>query len=57
LNQHKTMVWWSYIYNQSLYTSIFPDCLKSAVLKPLCKKGDENSMTKLQAYIIINMFC
>jgi len=34
----------SYIYNYSLYTSIFPDCLKSAVVKPLCKKWDKTSM-------------
>jgi len=33
-----------YIYNRSLYTGIFPDCLQIAVVKSVYKKGDENSM-------------
>jgi hypothetical protein len=31
----------SYIYNYSLHTGIFPDCLKIAVVKPLHKKGNK----------------
>jgi len=31
----------SYIYNHSLYTSIFPGRLKIAVAKPLYEKGDK----------------
>ena len=35
----------SYIYNHPLYTGIFPDRLKIAVVKPLYKKGGKISMT------------
>ena len=35
----------NYIYNHSLYTGIFPDRLKIAVVKPLYKKGGKTSMT------------
>jgi len=31
----------TYIYNYSLHTGIFPDCLKMAVVKPLYEKGDK----------------
>jgi hypothetical protein len=35
----------SHIYNQSLYTGIFADCLIISVVKPLFKKGNKTSMT------------
>jgi hypothetical protein len=37
----------SYIYNHSLYTVIFPDCLKIAVVKPLYKKGGKASTSSM----------
>jgi hypothetical protein len=43
----------SYIYNYSLYTSIFPDSLKSAVVKPLYKKGDKSSMTNYRPVLLL----
>ena len=35
----------SYIYCHSLYSGIFPDSLKIAVVKPLYRKGDKTNMT------------
>jgi hypothetical protein len=46
----------SYIYNYSLYTSIYPDCLKSAVVKPLYKKGDKSSMTNYGPMSLLIIF-
>lgn len=42
-----------YIYNRSLYTGIFPDCLQIAVVKSVYKKGDENSMKN---YKLVSLF-
>ena len=44
----------SYIYNSSLYTGIFPDPLKIAVVKPIYKKGDK---IRIKNYIIKCFFC
>ena len=46
----------SYIYSHSLYTGIFPDCLKIAVLKPLYKNGDKTSMTNYRPVSLITVF-
>jgi len=45
----------SYIYNHSLYTGIFPDHPKIAVIK-LLKKKRQKYNDKLQAYFIVNSF-
>jgi hypothetical protein len=36
-----------------LYTGVFPDCLKIAVVKPVYKKGDKNIM---ENYKLISLF-
>jgi hypothetical protein len=46
----------SYIYNHSLYTGIFPDRLKIAVVKPLYKKGDKTSMTNYRPIPLLTVF-
>ena len=46
----------SYIYNQSLHTGIFPDCLKIAVVKPLYKKGDTTSMKNYRPISLLTVF-
>jgi hypothetical protein len=46
----------SYIYNPSLYASIFPGHLKSAVVKPLCKKGDKTSITNYRPISLLTIF-
>ena len=46
-----------YIYYHLLYTSIFPDCLKSAVVKPVHKKGDKTSMTNYRHVSLLAVFC
>jgi len=45
-----------YICNHSLYTSIFPDSLKSAVVKPLFKRGDKTSMTNYRPISLLTIF-
>jgi hypothetical protein len=46
----------SYIYNHSLYTGIFPDCLKIAVVKPLYKKEDKINMTHYRPMLLLTIF-
>jgi len=46
----------SYIYNHLLYTDIFPDCLKSAVVKPLYKIGDKSCMTNYRPIPLLAVF-
>jgi len=45
-----------YICNHSLYTGIFPDCLESAVVKPLCKKEDKSSITNYGPISLLTIF-
>jgi len=45
-----------YIYNYSLYTGIFPDCLKISVVKPLYKKGDKTNMTNYRPISLLMVF-
>jgi hypothetical protein len=46
----------SHIYNHSLYTGIFPDYLKIAIVKLLFKKGDKTSMTNYMAISLLMVF-
>jgi hypothetical protein len=46
----------SYIYYHSLYTGIFPNCLKIAVVKPHYKNGDKTSMTNYRPISLITVF-
>jgi len=43
----------SYVYNHSLCTGIFPDHLKIAVVKPLCKKGDKTSIKNYRPILLL----
>ena len=45
-----------YIYNHSLYTVIFPDHLKIAVVIPLYKKGGKASMTNYKRISLLAVF-
>jgi hypothetical protein len=45
-----------YIYNHSLYTGIFPDHLKTALVKPLYKKRDETNMTNYRPISLMVFF-
>jgi hypothetical protein len=47
----------SYIYNHSLYTVIFSDRLKIAVVKPLYKKGGKASMKNYRPVSLLRVFC
>jgi len=46
----------SYIYNYSLHTVIFPDCLKMAVVKPLYKKGDKFEISNYRPISLLPTF-
>jgi hypothetical protein len=46
----------SYIYNYSLHTDIFPDHLKTAVVKPLCKKGDKFNFSNFRPILLLPSF-
>jgi len=46
----------SYIYNYSLHTGIFPDCLKIAVVKPLHKKGDKFNVSNYRPISLLPTF-
>ena len=46
----------SYIYNHLLYTCIFPDSLKIAVVQPLYKKSDKTSMTNYRPIPLLRVF-
>ena len=46
----------SYIYNHSLYTGIFPDHPKIAVIKPLNKKRDKSRMTNYWSISLLTDF-
>jgi hypothetical protein len=47
---------WSFIYNRSQCTGIFPDCLKIAVVKSLYKTGDKTSMTNYRPTSSLTIF-
>ena len=47
---------WNFIYNHLLYTGIFPDCLKIAVVKSLYKKGGKTSMTNYMPTSLLTIF-
>ena len=46
----------SYIYNYSLHTGIFPDRLKTAVVKPLHKKGDKFNISNYRPISLLPTF-
>jgi hypothetical protein len=46
----------SYIYNHLLYTGIFPDHLKIAVVKPISKTGNKTSMTNYRPISLLKAF-
>jgi hypothetical protein len=52
LNSHPL----THIYNHSLFTGIFPDCLKISVIRPLYKKGDKTSMTIFRPISLFTTF-
>jgi Notch-like protein len=52
LNSHPL----SYINNHLLYTDIFPDCLKIAVVKLLYKKEDKRIMTNYRPMSLLTIF-
>jgi hypothetical protein len=45
-----------HICNHSLYTGIFPDCLKMSVIRPLYKKDDKTSMTNYRPVSLLTTF-
>ena len=46
----------SYIYNYSLHTGIFPDRLKTEVVKPLHKKGDKFNISNYRPISLLPTF-
>jgi hypothetical protein len=46
----------SFICNHTIYTGIFPDHLKIAVVKPLYKKGDKSSVTHYRPILLLTAF-
>ena len=46
----------SYIYNYSLHTGIFPDRLKTAVVKPMHKKGDKFNISNYRPISLLPTF-
>jgi hypothetical protein len=46
----------SFIYHHSLYTGVFPDHLKIAVVKPLYKKEDKIRMTNYRPFSLLTVF-
>jgi hypothetical protein len=46
----------SHIFNHSLNTGVFPDCLKISIVKPLFKKGDKSSMTNYRPISLLTVF-
>ena len=46
----------SYIYSYSLHTGIFPDRLKTAVVKPLHKKGDKFNISNYRPISLLPTF-
>ena len=46
----------SYIYNQLIYTGIFLDHLKIAVVKPVSKTGNKSSMTNYRPVVLLKVF-
>jgi hypothetical protein len=46
----------THICNHSLFTGIFPDHLKIAVVKPLYKKGDRTNMSNCMTFSLLTTF-
>ena len=46
----------SFIYNYSLYTDIFPDHFKIAVVKPMYKKGDKYNISNYRPVSLLPIF-
>jgi len=46
----------SYIYTHFLYTCIFPDHLKIAVVKPLYKKAEKTNVTNYRPIPLLTVF-
>jgi len=46
----------AHIYNKSLSSVIFPDCLKYAIVKPLFKKGDKSKISNYRPIFILSSF-
>ena len=46
----------THICNKYLYSGIFPDCLKYAVVKPLFKKGDKSKISSYRPISILSSF-
>jgi len=45
-----------HICNKSLFSGIFPDRLKHAVVKPLFKKGDKSKISNYRPISILSSF-
>jgi hypothetical protein len=46
----------THVYSHSLYTGIFPDCLKISAVKQLFKKGDKTSETNCMPISLLKDF-
>jgi hypothetical protein len=50
------ILFYSFLYNQSLYSGIFPDLLKIATVEPLYKKADKAGMTNCRPISLLTLF-
>jgi hypothetical protein len=46
----------THIYNHSLLTGIFPNCLKVSIVRPLYKKGDKTNMSNYRPISLLTTF-
>ena len=50
------ILFYSVLYNHSLYRGIFPDHLKIAIVEPLFKEADKASMTNYRPIPLLTLF-
>ena len=46
----------SYIYNKSIQTGVFPNCLKYAIIKPLFKDGNRSGISNYRPISLLSAF-
>jgi len=50
------ILFYSVLYNHSLYRGIFPDHLKIAIVEPLYKEADKACMTNYRPILLLTLF-